>query len=195
MASRRPGLGGIRPRSNHVRLRPEDTALFLRDHPDEPMGPLLLCSFDGDDSEQRRDRAGELIDGAPGSAEHVAHWWEHRNDAVEEFRKVMAGEGLLGPHGMVDTIEVAGSWTVLRDLYHSVKEGPLGGRSAGRLPRLSRLPGRGVPVLHDGLDVRVRFGSRGGRPEVGGDRHAGHARRRWHYQSPPRRRDASEPGG
>ncbi len=101
---------------------PEDAALFLRHHPNEPMGPLLLCSFDGDDSEQRRSRAAELIDGTPGNTALVAHWWEHRNDAVEEFRKVMAGEGLLGPHGIVDTIEVAGTWTVLRDLYHSVKE-------------------------------------------------------------------------
>jgi alkyldihydroxyacetonephosphate synthase len=34
----------------------------------------------------------------------------------------MSGSGLLGPHGLVDTIEVSGTWTVLRDLYHSIRE-------------------------------------------------------------------------
>ena len=34
----------------------------------------------------------------------------------------MRGEGLLGPHAVVDTIEVSGTWTVLRDLYHSMKK-------------------------------------------------------------------------
>lgn len=100
----------------------EDAALFLRSHPDEPGGALLLTSFDGDDPGARRDRAAEIMGGTPGNEALVAHWWEHRNDAVEEFRTVMAGDGLLGPHGIVDTIEVAGTWTVLRDLYHSVKE-------------------------------------------------------------------------
>lgn len=101
---------------------PEDATLFLRNHPDEPPGPLLLTSFYGTDGVTRRDRAAGLMDGTTGPAALVAHWWEHRNDAVEEFRKVMAGEGLLGPHGIVDTIEVAGTWSVLRDLYHSLKE-------------------------------------------------------------------------
>ena len=101
---------------------PEDASLFLRNHPDEPPGPLLLTSFDGPGGGTRRDRAAGLMGGTAGPEALVAHWWEHRNDAVEEFRKVMAGEGLLGPHGIVDTIEVAGTWSVLRDLYHSVKE-------------------------------------------------------------------------
>lgn len=101
---------------------PEDATLFLRNHPDEPPGPLLLTSFDGTDGVTRRDRAAGLMDGTTGPAALVAHWWEHRNDAVGEFRKVMAGEGLLGSHGIVDTIEVAGTWSVLRDLYHSLKD-------------------------------------------------------------------------
>ncbi len=101
----------------------EDAALFLRTHPDEPQGPLMIMSFHGDDAEHRRDEAEKLCGGSKGPGALVEHWWEHRNDALAEFKRVMSGEGLLGPHGIVDTIEVAGTWTVLRDLYHSLKTG------------------------------------------------------------------------
>lgn len=104
----------------------EDAALFLRNHPEEPQGPLLILSFDGDRGEERAERALEMGAGSEGNHDLVGHWWEHRNDAVGEFRKVMQGEGLLGPHGVVDTMEVAGTWSILRDLYHSMKEA-LGG--------------------------------------------------------------------
>ena len=100
----------------------EDAALFLRHHPDETPGPLLIASFDGARAQERRDEAGELCGGERGGDHLVEHWWQHRNDAVDEFRKVMAGDGLLGPHGIVDTIEVAGTWSVLRELYHSNKD-------------------------------------------------------------------------
>ncbi|HYP24822.1 MAG TPA: FAD-binding oxidoreductase [Actinomycetota bacterium] len=96
----------------------EDAAIFLRHFPDQSPGPLLLVSFDG----PRADVAAELCGGKRGDDHLVEHWWEHRNDAVGEFRKLMAGEGILGPHALVDTVEVAGTWTVLRELYHSMKE-------------------------------------------------------------------------
>jgi alkyldihydroxyacetonephosphate synthase len=100
----------------------EDAAIFLRHHPGEPQGPVLLLSFDGRDAAGRADEAVELSEGTPGNDTLVEHWWEHRNDAVEEYRRLMMGEGLLGPHALVDTMEVAGTWTVLRDLYHSMKQ-------------------------------------------------------------------------
>lgn len=101
----------------------EDAMLFLRHHPDEPQGPLMVMSFFGEDAEARASSACELAGGHRGNDALVEHWWHHRNDAVGEFRKLMDGEGLLGPHGVVDTIEVSGTWSVLRDLYHSIKEG------------------------------------------------------------------------
>lgn len=101
----------------------EDAMLFLRNHPEEPQGPLMVLSFHGHDPEGRADRAVEVSQGDRGNDALVEHWWQHRNDAVTEFRKIMDGRGLLGPHGIVDTIEVSGTWTVLRDLYHSIKEG------------------------------------------------------------------------
>jgi alkyldihydroxyacetonephosphate synthase len=101
---------------------PEDSMIFLRNHPDEPQGPLLLLSFTGDSADERAASAVTLAGGTEGNSALVAHWWEHRNDAVDEFRRILSGEGVLGPHGIVDTMEISGTWTVLRDLYHSVKE-------------------------------------------------------------------------
>ncbi|HEV2756167.1 MAG TPA: FAD-binding oxidoreductase [Actinomycetota bacterium] len=100
----------------------EDSAIFLRHFPDEAQGPLLLLSFDGEGAAARAGAAVELAGGSPAGKHLVEHWWSHRNDAVGEFRRLMAGEGILGPHALVETVEVAGTWTVLRDLYHSMKE-------------------------------------------------------------------------
>lgn len=101
----------------------EDAMLFLRHHPDEPQGPLMILSFHGADADARAQRATDMSEGRPGNDALVEHWWQHRNAAVAEFRRIMDGQGLLGPHGIVDTIEIAGTWSVLRDLYHSVKDG------------------------------------------------------------------------
>ena len=112
---------GLRP--TLVRLYdPEDAAIFLRHFPEETPGPLLLVSFDGDGSKARAEEAAVLAGGRHGDDALVGHWWEHRNDAVDEFRRLMAGDGLLGPHALVDTMEVSGTWSVLRELYHSMKE-------------------------------------------------------------------------
>jgi alkyldihydroxyacetonephosphate synthase len=100
----------------------EDAALFLRHHQDSPSGPLLLLSFEGPEAEVRADRAMDHEGAQRGDEGLVAHWWTHRNDAVSEFRKVMEGESILGSHGIVDTMEVAGTWEGLRTLYHSMKE-------------------------------------------------------------------------
>ena len=97
-----------------------DSEIFLRSQPDEPRGPLLLLSFEGDDADRRADRAVELAAGHPGNEALVEHWWLHRNDAVEDYRELMDGRGILGPHALVDTIEVSATWTVLRALYHQV---------------------------------------------------------------------------
>jgi len=100
----------------------EDAALFLRRHPEAEQGPLMLLSFDGALAHERADVAVAASGAREGDAALVAHWWHHRNDAVHEFRALMTGEGILGPHGIADTMEVAGTWTVLRDLYHSMKD-------------------------------------------------------------------------
>lgn len=100
----------------------EDAALFGMNIEGFEPKPLLLLSFEGADADARADRALASCGGTPADTALVEHWWQHRNDAVATFREAMSGEGLLGPHGVVDTIEVAATWTALRNVYHSVKE-------------------------------------------------------------------------
>ena len=99
----------------------DDNALFMRHEADPPEGNTLILSFDGEGAEERADAAVGLSEGTPLDARFVEHWWQHRNDAVDEFGALMRGEGLLGPHGVVDTMEVAGTWRILRELYHDMK--------------------------------------------------------------------------
>jgi alkyldihydroxyacetonephosphate synthase len=106
---------------------PDDAQLLLLRYDGGEPGPLLLLSFDGAEAAAAADRALALSGGKPGDDALVAHWWDHRNDAVEDFQVLMSGEGLLGPHAVVDTMEVSATWTGLRDLYHAMKDalGPL----------------------------------------------------------------------
>ncbi|MDQ3964243.1 MAG: FAD-binding oxidoreductase, partial [Actinomycetota bacterium] len=99
----------------------DDATIFLRAHPDEAPGPVLLLSFDGSDASRRASDAVALTEGRRGNDGLVEHWWQHRNAAVDEYVRLMAGDGLLGPSALVDTIEVAGTWSVLRVLYHDMK--------------------------------------------------------------------------
>ena len=101
---------------------PEDASILLRNMPEETPGTILLLSFDGAEAALRADAAVELSSGIPGPDALVGHWWNHRNDAVDELVTIMSGDGILGAHALVDTIEVAHTWSGLRDLYHSMKE-------------------------------------------------------------------------
>jgi alkyldihydroxyacetonephosphate synthase len=100
----------------------EDSEIFLRHHPDEERGPLMLLSFQGERAEERADAAVDTSGGRRGNPGLVHHWWEHRNDAVHDYEHIMSGRGILGAHAVVDTMEVAGTWSGLRGLYHSMKE-------------------------------------------------------------------------
>jgi alkyldihydroxyacetonephosphate synthase len=99
----------------------EDAFILLRYLTDPPGGPVLLLSFDGFAAEARAEAALRFAAGTPQDPAIVEHWWEHRNDASTEYVKVMTEDRLLGPHAVVDTMEVAGTWSALRDLYHSIK--------------------------------------------------------------------------
>lgn len=99
----------------------EDAVLLTMSLDDPPTGPLLLLTFDGPDAAGRAEAAVALGCGEPLDDRIVEHWWSHRNAAVDEYTKSMSGAGILGAHAMIDTMEVAGTWTVLRALYHSMK--------------------------------------------------------------------------
>ena len=100
----------------------DDAALLLRSFDEPDTRPVLLLTFQGPGAAERAGAARDLANGSEGDEKLVAHWWEHRNDAVDEFQVLMAGEGILGSHAVVDTMEVSATWTRLREVYHSMKE-------------------------------------------------------------------------
>ena len=62
------------------------------------------------------DAGGEPLDPAFGT-----HWWGHRNDAVETYRRIMGPERMFGSGIVVDTMEIAGLWAGLPALYQGVR--------------------------------------------------------------------------
>jgi alkyldihydroxyacetonephosphate synthase len=59
--------------------------------------------------------------------EFGAHWWAHRNDAVDLYRRVMGPDRIFGPGTVVDTTEVAAMWSRVPALYRSVRAALLEG--------------------------------------------------------------------
>jgi alkyldihydroxyacetonephosphate synthase len=55
------------------------------------------------------------------SPAYGAHWWAHRNDAVETYAAIMGPDRIFGPGVIVDTIEVAGLWSVVPQLYAAIR--------------------------------------------------------------------------
>ena len=61
--------------------------------------------------------AGEPIGPAPGEL-----WFRHRLDAADTFQAIMGPSRSLGSGVIIDTIEIAGLWSGLPELYRSVRE-------------------------------------------------------------------------
>jgi alkyldihydroxyacetonephosphate synthase len=114
-------------------LRP--TVLRLYDDPDAAMtfgalghdeGPALVLGFaEGPTTEAALggvDQAARSLGAAPLPEAYGEHWWSHRNDAVDLYRRIMGEERMLGTGIVVDTLEVAGLWSRLPDLYLAVRE-------------------------------------------------------------------------
>jgi alkyldihydroxyacetonephosphate synthase len=95
---------------------------FIAFRSDAPGDALLVLRFEGDalaEAEERSIRA--VVTGAGGKdlgSALAERWWEHRNAAVQTLQKIMFEEA-LGPHAVVDTMEVAGRWPVA-GLYEAV---------------------------------------------------------------------------
>ena len=49
------------------------------------------------------------------------HWWEHRNDAAATYFQIMGPDRAFGPGVLVDTMEVAGLWSAVPELYAGVR--------------------------------------------------------------------------
>jgi alkyldihydroxyacetonephosphate synthase len=98
-----------------------DTTIVFRSLEPTPQGSVGLVVVEGDErlAPVRFERAVELSGGKPSEHDLAGHWWEHRNDAVETYRRVLSGE-LLGPDVAADTMEVAGIWSRVPRLYDHV---------------------------------------------------------------------------
>jgi alkyldihydroxyacetonephosphate synthase len=87
-----------------------------------PGGCVLLLGFAdarGPDAESAARVAAE-IGAAALEPRYGDHWWAHRFDAVDQYRRVMGEMRSLGSGVVVDTMEVAALWSRLPGLYASV---------------------------------------------------------------------------
>lgn len=87
-----------------------------------PGGSVLILRYEGDDIERESRLVAAAVEAAGGREVDAAlaeAWWEHRNDAVATFGKIMR-EGALGPTAVVDTMEVSGAWPA-HELYDAVR--------------------------------------------------------------------------
>jgi alkyldihydroxyacetonephosphate synthase len=75
--------------------------------------------------EARKQLAAGLLQRAGASAElgssYGEHWWGHRNDAVDTYLKIMGPDRAFGSGMIVDTMEVAGLWSAVPELYAGVR--------------------------------------------------------------------------
>jgi alkyldihydroxyacetonephosphate synthase len=89
--------------------------------------PAGLCALDA-----RRELAAGVMRQAGASGElgasYGTHWWEHRNDAVGTYLRIMGPDRAFGPGVIVDTIEVAGLWSAVPRLYAEIR-GALAGHA------------------------------------------------------------------
>jgi alkyldihydroxyacetonephosphate synthase len=131
-AARRMAQAGALP--DAVRVYDEnDTAIAFRSLEPAPAGVTGVLVVEGDPGmvPTRLRRALELAQCHTHAQDLAGHWWLHRNDAVEAYRKVLSGD-MLGPDVAVDTIEVAAIWSRIDELYAAV---------GGALGRTSELVG------------------------------------------------------
>jgi alkyldihydroxyacetonephosphate synthase len=82
--------------------------------------PAGLPGLDG-----RKQAAAEAMRKAGASGElgprYGQHWWEHRNDAVGTYARIMGPDRAFGSGVIVDTMEVAGLWSAVPALYQGIQ--------------------------------------------------------------------------
>ena len=83
--------------------------------------PADLPGLDG-----RKKAAAEAMRKAGASGElgprYGEHWWEHRNDAVGTYARIMGPDRAFGSGVIVDTMEIAGLWSAVPQLYQGTRE-------------------------------------------------------------------------
>jgi alkyldihydroxyacetonephosphate synthase len=115
----------------------------------------------------RSDVAREIMQQAGASGElgssYGERWWEHRNDAVDTYLRIMGPDRAFGSGVVVDTMEVAGLWSAVPRLYEGIREA-LAAHAQAVLCHLSHLYSSGsslyftflISASDDG-DAEVRY--------------------------------------
>ena len=125
-AVRRMAQGRALP--DAVRVYDEtDTTIQFRSFDPAPTGTAAVLVTEGDEegANDRMQRALRAARGTAVEADLAGHWWGHRNDAADTYRKVLSGE-LLGADIAADTIEVAAIWSRVSAVYAAVRAALLG---------------------------------------------------------------------
>ena len=156
-------------------------------------GCLAIVGYEGqgDEVAARASRATLALQHAGGRRELGAgEAWER-----DRYRGPYLRDALLDAGALVETLETVSFWSAVPRLYEAVS-GALrdaltdqGTPPVDAVPRLARVPGRGVAVLHG----RLRAGRRSGRAVARGQgrRERRDPRGRWLDHPPPRRRHRS----
>jgi alkyldihydroxyacetonephosphate synthase len=92
-----------------------------------PMGCVGMLGFPAGLAglADRKRLAAEVLRRAGGSGElsssYGEHWWKGRNDAVATYQRIMGPDRAFGPGVVVDTIDVAGLWSAVPQLYAGIR--------------------------------------------------------------------------
>jgi alkyldihydroxyacetonephosphate synthase len=132
-------------------------------------GCIALLGFPADlpGLTERKSLAAEAMRraGAAGEADsgYGEHWWAHRNDAVQTYAAIMGSDRVFGPGVVVDTIEVAGLWSAVPELYEGIRSA-LAGRAEAVVCHLSHLYSSGSSLYFtflirgtDDRDAEARY--------------------------------------
>jgi alkyldihydroxyacetonephosphate synthase len=115
---------GLRPLVLRVHDETDATVTFGDLRPEK--GPMLVAAFEprpGRDAVVDAARqAGVVAGAAEEDPEHGRRWWEHRNDPVALYRRIMGEDRTLGPGVVVDTVEVAALWRDLPAVYRAIRD-------------------------------------------------------------------------
>jgi alkyldihydroxyacetonephosphate synthase len=112
------------PRPVVLRLYDEADAAVTFGAARHPGGPVLIAAFEEGLGGQRSVESLRQLAGSSASElppRYGEHWWAHRFDAVDLYRRIMGEERLLGAGVVVDTLEVAGLWSQLPALYEAIR--------------------------------------------------------------------------
>lgn len=88
-----------------------------------PGGCVALLGFPSDlvALDARMAAAASALGEGQLDEQYGTHWWQHRNDAAKTYAQIMGPERAFGAGTIVDTLEVAGLWSAVPQLYEGIR--------------------------------------------------------------------------